>query len=117
DGEGPFHENFPPNIMPPAVILMSGDPFLAPGTNGMTEERLDIPVAFNITAKHLITEQMRRNCLKIRKATGLVGGVWQRASGPVLPSEDTNSPTRLIVNTVTFKHPPELILEQGEETP
>lgn len=117
EGEVVFHENFPPNIIPPAVIVMPGDPFLVPGTNGMVEERLDILVAFNISAKHRNTDQMRRNCLKIRKATGLVGGVWQRASGPVFPSEDTNTTTRLIVNTVTFKHPPELILEQGDETP
>lgn len=110
EGGVQFHSNIPATFTAPSVVVAPGDPFLSPGTHGHIEERWDILVVYNTTAPDRNIRQLRENSLKIRRAVGSVGALWQLTTGPRKASQEPSDVKALVINQVSFKYSPDEIL-------
>jgi hypothetical protein len=98
-----FSSALPGTVVPPAVIVAPGDPFLTPATHGTVEERWDVLVAVSIKEPAVGIDQMRDLSLRVRRTVVRNGAVWRRASGPRRFNLE-NSQTVVSLNEVVFKY-------------
>jgi hypothetical protein len=95
----------PANLSPPQVIVVPGDPYLAPSTHGAVEERWEVTVAVSIKEPQPGIDQMRDLSLRVMRVVQDAGAVWEQAGGP-LASTLPNTQTVITRNTVRFKYIP-----------
>jgi hypothetical protein len=104
-GEILFVPSVPAQISPPQVIVIPGDPFLAPSTHGSVEETWEVTVAVSVKESKVGIDQMRDLSLRAARVCQKTGAVWEQAGGP-LASTLANAQTVISRNTVRFKYIP-----------
>jgi hypothetical protein len=105
-GEVLFVPTVPAQISPPQVIVVPGDPYLAPATHGAVEEQWEVTVAVSIKEPKVGLDQLRTLSLRLARVCQQAGAVWDQAGGP-LSSTVTNAQTVISRNTIRFKYTPQ----------
>jgi hypothetical protein len=104
-GEILFVPTVPANLSPPQVIVIPGDPYLAPSTHGAVEETWEVTVAVSVKEAKSGFDQMRDLSLRAARVCQKAGAIWDQAGGP-LSSTLTNAQTVISRNTIRFKYLP-----------
>lgn len=107
-----FSPAIPSTFSPPQVVVTPGDPFLTNATAATILENWDILCVVQMKDRRAGVLRMRELCLRARRAVSTIGGTWEDASGPQLPSE-TDRQIVLSANRVHFRYEPAEQLPQG----
>jgi hypothetical protein len=99
-----FYASRPATINAPAVIVCPGDPFLAPDSQGVIEEKWEVLVAVATAEPRRGLDLTRDLSLRVRRVVSSLGARWVETSGP--RSIPGNTSTVVSINIVEFKYPP-----------
>ncbi len=108
-GEVVFHNAPPSSVTAPSVIVIPGDPFLEPETQGLVRERWDVWVAASLKSPDRGAADMRSISLRTKRAAHSVGAIWRNASGPRRLAA-TQDQQIVSVNRIEFKYLPEEVV-------
>lgn len=102
-GDVNFYPKVPSKgIMPPAVAVLPGDPFIVVGTHGAMQERWNITVYANLANSAMAVNQLRDLSLRVLGVVNSLGAVWVQADA-IAQIEDSS----VIVssNQIYFRYP------------
>lgn len=109
-----FYPAPPSQITAPAVLVIPGDPFLEPETQGIVREGWDVWVVYSVKSPDRGAVDMRDNSLRVMRTVQALGAVWRGASGP---RRTTVAYTQhaVSINRVDFKYAPGSPAERNTE--